>query len=157
MENPIAYKIASTENDYSQCKDIIIEYLQTLDIDISYMNLYDEFALMDKMYGSNQGVFILALANEIPIGCVGIRKQSDSIAELKRFYVKDIHRGKQVGVQLLSEALESARLLGYQKIRLDVIPTLQKAKDLYLSFGFYEIEPYFKNPVEGTTYMEKII
>jgi len=116
LENNISYKIVASENDYAKCKDIIIEYLDTLGIDLSYMNLDNEFALIDKMYGNNEGVMILAIDNGEAIGCVGIRKQLDSIAELKRLYVKDSYRGKQIGVQLLSKALESAKLLGYQKL-----------------------------------------
>lgn len=155
MEKRIKYKIAESEQDFEKCKDIIVEYLDTLGIDLSYMNLENEFAEMKQMYGGSQGTFLYALDKEEVIGCVGLRRNETEIAELKRLYVKDSHRGYKVGVTLLEKALSSASDLGYKKIRLDVIPTLQKAKELYISFGFYEIEPYFKNPVEGTAYMEK--
>ena len=88
-------------------------------------------------------VLILALNGIEAIGCVGVRKIEPGIAELKRLYVRDSHRGLKVGVTLLEKAVESARNLGYSRIRLDVIPTLQKAKQLYQSFGFYEIPHYF--------------
>jgi putative acetyltransferase len=155
MEKQILYHLAESEEDFQKCKDIIVEYLYTLGVDLAYMNLPDEFAKMKQMYGSNEGALFLALDNNEVIGCVGVRRIEKEIAELKRLYVKDSYRGYKVGVTLLQNAVESARSLGYKKIRLDVIPSLQKAKELYISFGFYEISPYFSNPVEGTTYMEK--
>jgi hypothetical protein len=71
--------------------------------------------------------------------------------------VRDGYRGYGVGVTLLEKALKEATRLGYTKIRLDVIPTLGKAKSLYISFGFYEIPAYFNNPVNGTIYMERLL
>lgn len=155
MKKEIKYHIAESDQDFEKCKDIIIEYLDTLGIDLSYMNLQHEFAEMKQMYGGNNGTFFYALDEKQIIGCVGIRRVENEIAELKRLYVRDNYRGYKVGVTLLENALKSAKNLGYKKIRLDVIPTLQIAKELYISFGFYEIEPYFNNPVKGTTYMEK--
>lgn len=155
MKKQIKYYKAESEKDFEKCKDIIVEYLDTLGIDLGYMNLQNEFAEMKLMYGAGQGIFFYALDNKEVIGCVGVRRIEAETAELKRLYVKDSYRGYRVGVTLLQNALESACSLGYKKIRLDVIPTLQKAKELYISFDFYEIPPYFNNPVKGTTYMEK--
>lgn len=157
MKKHVRYYLAETNEDFQKCKAIIIEYLEILGIDLGYMDLPVEFATMEKKYGDKEGVLILALDGNEAIGCVGVRKIEPGIAELKRLYVRDSHRGLQVGVTLLEKALENARTLGYKKIRLDVIPTLLKAKKLYQSFGFYEIPPYFNNPVEGTTYMEKLL
>lgn len=157
MEKHITYHLAESQEDFQKCKEIIVEYLETLGIDLAYMNLPDEFATMNKNYAANEGVLILALNKNEAIGCVGVRKIEPGIAELKRLYVRNSHQGYKVGVTLLQKALESARNLGYNKIRLDVIPTLLKAKELYRSFGFYEIPAYFNNPVEGTIYMEKIL
>ena len=157
MEKQIIYHVSESGQDFKKCKDIMVEYLDTLGVNLSYMNLPDEFAKIKEMYGGNEGVFLLALDHNEAIGCVGVRRIEKDIAELKRLYVRESHRGYRVGITLLQKALEYARNLGYKKIRLDVIPTLQKAKDLYISFGFYEISPYFGNPVEGTTYMEKIL
>lgn len=31
---------------------------------------------------------------------------------------------------------------------------MKKAQDLYVSFGFHDIEPYVYNPIKGTRFME---
>jgi ribosomal protein S18 acetylase RimI-like enzyme len=50
--------------------------------------------------------------------------------------------------------MDEASRLRYQYIRLDTLPTMKKAQDLYRFFGFYEIEPYVYNPIKGTIFME---
>lgn len=44
--------------------------------------------------------------------------------------------------------------MNYQHIRLDTLPTMKIAQALYTSLGFYDIEPYVYNPIEGTRFME---
>lgn len=157
MKKDIIYKVAKSHDDFQRSKEIILEYVKTLDIDLAYMDLPTEFSTMELKYSSPQGVFILAFDGDIVAGCVGIRKIDQQIAELKRLYVRKAYRGLNIGSDLLQKALDVAQQLSYQKIRLEVIPSLQKAKKLYYSFGFNEIPPYFNNQVEGTTYMEKSI
>jgi len=155
LENQFKYHLANTPKDFERGHAIIVEYLATLGIDLTYMNLPQEFSTLAEKYAAPEGAFILALDGETVIGCAGVRKIDNEAAELKRVYVKDDYRGYKIGISLIKKGLENARELGYNKIRLDVIPTLVKAKKLYQSLGFYEIAPYFENPVPGTVYMEK--
>jgi hypothetical protein len=74
MDNPFEYRVAESLQDYEDCKTIVLEYLDTLGIDLGYMNLSDEFATMKQMYGRTEGLFILAFNEGKPVGCVGVRK-----------------------------------------------------------------------------------
>ena len=53
-----------------------------------------------------------------------------------------------------AEIICEAERIGYEKMRLDTISSMKAAINLYQAFGFYEIEPYYDNPVKGAIYFE---
>jgi ribosomal protein S18 acetylase RimI-like enzyme len=50
--------------------------------------------------------------------------------------------------------IDEARKIGYHKMRLDTLPSMREAIELYESLGFKPIEPYYPNPVPGAVFME---
>jgi len=60
------------------------------------------------------------------------------IAELKRLYVRPQGRGMGVGWALTEQAIDRARKVGYNTIRLDTLATCPMPK-LYRKLGFKEI------------------
>jgi ribosomal protein S18 acetylase RimI-like enzyme len=56
--------------------------------------------------------------------------------------------------RLVSAILEEARGIGYRYIRLDTLPQMGAAHELYRSLGFREIDAYRYNPVPGTRFLE---
>ena len=98
------------------------------------------------------GCLLLAGYAEQPIGCVGLRKLSDDVCEMKRLYVRPQFRGRGVGKDLAKAVIEQAKKIGYTCMRIDTFDNVAKA--LYASLGFREIEPYRYNPIEGVVFME---
>lgn len=63
-------------------------------------------------------------------------------------------RGFGLGKQLAERNIAEACSIGYDAMRLDTLPSMERAIALYRELGFVEIAPYRHNPVPGTRFME---
>jgi ribosomal protein S18 acetylase RimI-like enzyme len=88
------------------------------------------------------------------IGSVALKPFDYDICEMKRLYVRPEGRGQQLGRRLAQAVVHAARDAGYRKMRLDTLPTMQAAQQLYASLGFRPISAYVFNPIEGTRFLE---
>jgi ribosomal protein S18 acetylase RimI-like enzyme len=99
---------------------------------------------------------LLAVADETTAGCIALRKIDDETCEMKRLYVRDDFRGSGLGRKLIERAIEEAKQIGYKRMRLDTLPNqMPQAVNLYESYGFQKIEPYYETPHTETLFMEK--
>jgi GNAT superfamily N-acetyltransferase len=95
------------------------------------------------------GVFLTALRDGEIIGCGGICRLDEGVAEIRRMYVAPPARGLGVGRRLL-EALEAQALsLGYGSLRLETGRLQREAIGLYESAGYRAAPcwgPYVSDP-----------
>lgn len=146
---------AKSDKEYKIAIKLFKEYASQIGVDLSFQHFDKEILEIEKQYSKPNGQIIIAYDNaENPIGCFGIRKFADSICELKRMYLKKEVRGKGIGKKLLVKAIRSGKELNYKTMRLDTLPTMKSAIKLYKKIGFYEIDAYRFNPIEGTKYFE---
>jgi len=143
-----------TKGDLFEVRNLFEEYADSLGIDLDFQGFNEELAELPGEYGSPDGCLLLALWKGQVAGCVALRKFSPGICEMKRLYTKPQFRGLGIGRALSEEVIGWARRLGYERMRLDTLPSMEEAKGLYSSLGFREIEPYRFNPVEGASFME---
>ena len=149
-------KIANTEQEFEQGRMLFEEYAGSLDFDLGYQDFKTELSTIHRQYREPEGALLLCfIDNEHTIGCAGVRKFAEGIAELKRLYVNPEYRKLKMGKRLLESAIDVAKQLNYRFIRLDTVPGQTRAQELYRQLGFYEIEPYRQSPIAGTTYFEK--
>ena len=71
---------------------------------------------------------------------------------MKRLYVTPAGRGSGAGKRLVNAIIDTACSLGYKEIRLDTLPSMNKAISLYQDAGFTRIESYYKTPIDGTIF-----
>ncbi|MCC0644640.1 MULTISPECIES: GNAT family N-acetyltransferase [unclassified Clostridioides] len=135
-------------------KILFTEYSNSLNIDLCFQDFNNELKTLPGKYEKPSGSLILAFVDENLAGCVALKKLEDKVCELKRLYVRDKFRGLKIGKILLEEIVEEAKKIGYTYMRLDTLPSMKSAQGLYEKIGFYDIDPYTYNPIEGARYME---
>ena len=155
MNNTISYCPALTEDDFDNAKQLFQEYALSIGINLEFQQFEKELQIIKEMYGPPSGGIILVKSDENFMGCIGIRKISDTVGEIKRMYIKPAYQKRGLGRELLYKALELAKSCGYNTIRLDTLQDMVPAIRLYKEAGFYEIPAYYFNPMATAVYFEK--
>lgn len=143
-----------TDAEWGHARRLVEEYATSLGVDLSFQDIAHELDHLQDEYAAPSGAFVLAGEGDAFVGCVGVRRFADGIAEMKRMYTVPAARGRGVGRLLAERAIREARALRYARLRLDTLPTMKSAQSLYLSLGFRAIEAYRFNPIAGTSYLE---
>lgn len=146
---------ASSHEHYQAAAILFKEYAASLHINLSFQHFDEELQQLQNMYSLPHGGIILCRDKNIFIGCVGIRKNTEEIAELKRMYVLPTYQGKSIGNEMLNQALLFAKKCRYKSVRLDTLNTMLPAMNLYRKNGFKEINAYYHNPIDTVVYFEK--
>jgi carbonic anhydrase len=123
-------------------------------MDLCFQGFSRELETLSQVYGPPRGVLLLAEMEGRPAGCAAVRPLDNVICELKRVYVRPDFRGTGMGRRLTETALQAAREMGYQRIRLDTPPQMAAAQQLYEDLGFHDIPAYYGEPMAGQRFME---
>jgi putative acetyltransferase len=146
---------AESPAQIEQARTLFKEYEAWLGIDLCFQSFEKELAELPGAYAPPTGCLFLAVQDNRVGGCVALRKIGDGICEIKRLYLRPEFRGRGIGRQLADAIIREAKLLGYERMRLDTLPPkMNGAIALYRSLGYKEIEPYYQNPVPGALFME---
>lgn len=93
-----------------------------------------------------QGLFLVVVRDEAPVGCGGIRSLGHARFEVKHLWLQPQTQGLGLGRALLAELERRAIGLGATELVLDTNSSLAAAGGLYRSSGFLGVEAYNDNP-----------
>lgn len=153
----ITIDTVSTGTQLSMIKELFLEYAKSLPFDLEFQNFDRELGLLPGDYAPPYGDLLLATIDGEVAGCVALRNFDDEACEMKRLYIRPAFRGRGAGKELVGEIVRRASLLGYKRMLLDTVDSMNEAIALYLSYGFCEIPPYRHNPIQGARFFELLI
>jgi ribosomal protein S18 acetylase RimI-like enzyme len=88
------------------------------------------------------GLLLMAWLYDEPVGCGALNFQPDNVAAIKRIWVSPSARGIGLGRRILAGLENHARASGVRLIRLETKDELYEAIQMYVSFGYREVEPF---------------
>lgn len=100
------------------------------------------FRLDEDEVSGGRGAFLIARADDEPLGCGAIRRLDATTAEVKRMYVAPHARGRGVGRALLLALETEAGALGATRIVLETGVRQHEAIALYERAGFVRIPAF---------------
>lgn len=96
----------------------------------------DELGRIEEYYFSRDDQGFWVADDGRLVGMVGVERQSEECAELRRMAVEKSHRRKGIGRQLLATAEKFCRDAGYRKMVLSTSELQVAAMRLYESSGY---------------------
>ena len=152
---PVTIVEASMPAEIAHMRELFAEYQRWLGEDLSFQDFSSELDSLAELYATPGGRLLLARAPDgAAAGGVGMNGLESGICEMKRLYVRPPWRGLGLGRLLAEAVVQAGRDAGYAVMRLDTLTRLHEAVALYRSMGFYEIPPYYENPMDGVFYLE---
>lgn len=145
---------ARSKEDYEKARQLFRQYADTLEFDLEFQGFSRELETLPGDYADPNGCILLAEESGRIVGCVALRPLEANICEMKRLFVVPDYRGRGAGRLLACAVIDRAREIGYKKMRLDTVATMQEARRLYYSLQFRDIKAYRYNPIDGSSYME---
>lgn len=97
---------------------------------------------IQSSYINNGGNFWVALNdNDEVVGSIGLQKETNEVAVLKKFFVYKEYRGKEfgIGTDLYKALIDFAKKQGLSKIILDTPSKATRSHSFYKKVGFNEI------------------
>lgn len=149
---------AEIESQIEEARKLFREYEAWLGLDLCFQGFEEELKSLPGKYAPPDGRLYLAYVDGDLAGGIALRKIDEGVCEMKRLFLRENARGKGLGNDLIVKLIDDARVMGYERMRLDTYPAkMGKAVSIYESHGFSEIPPYYDNPDSGVLFLEKIL
>jgi hypothetical protein len=77
---------AKTAGHFENTRELFEDYARYLDFDLDFQDFASELTNLPGDYAAPHGCILLAKCAERIVGCVALRKWSETVCEMKRLY-----------------------------------------------------------------------
>ena len=145
--NQLEISIAGSEAEFAAVRGLVTAFAAWAHASIpgsqdapAFEGLAQELAQLPGPYAPPAGRVLLATQGAQPAGCIFLKPCDATSAEIKRFFVLDAFRGRQIGRRLLARLLDEARGAGYRTLVLDTHRSMKRAREMYRDAGFFNVD-----------------
>jgi putative acetyltransferase len=92
-------------------------------------------------YVATGGTFRIVEVDDKIVGSYGLYPVSKSVCELRKMYLLSWYQGQGIGRQMMQDMLSRAKTAGFTEVLLETNSVLERARKLYLRYGFAPYEP----------------
>ena len=101
---------AETDDQVAEATTLFREYETWLGMSLCFQDFEHEVATLPGKYAMPEGRLLLAYSDNRLAGCIALRPfDDDGVCEMKRLFVRDAFRGRQIGVSLIERLIADAR------------------------------------------------
>ena len=97
---------------------------------------FEDLDNLRDAYSQLGEAFFIAEDGKKIIGTVGVKREDDRIALIRRIFVSPAYRNKRIGLQLLNRAIEFCQEVGYQELIFQTTSRMADAIKLMRKRGF---------------------
>lgn len=97
---------------------------------------FDDLDAISESYGQLGEAFFVAEEGKKIVGTIGVKREDDRKALLRRMFVSPEHRKRKIGLELLNRAIEFCEEVGYRELVLKTTSRMADAIELVQKRGF---------------------
>lgn len=96
----------------------------------------EDLEALNDSYGELGEAFFVAEEGSRVVGTVGVKREDDRVALIRRIFVAPKYRRKKIGLRLLNRAIEFCEGVGYRELIFKTTSTMADAIELVKGRGF---------------------
>ncbi|MFZ5801703.1 MAG: GNAT family N-acetyltransferase [Candidatus Omnitrophota bacterium] len=98
----------------------------------------EDLQRLPASYGALGEAFFVAVDGKRIIGTVGIKKEDDRVALMRRLFVDREYRKRKIGMQLMDRAIHFCQEVGYSELIFKTTSAMHRAIEICQKRGFVQ-------------------
>ncbi|HXV27345.1 MAG TPA: GNAT family N-acetyltransferase [bacterium] len=124
--------------DEAQVKTLVTAIMNSEFHDSKAAYPTEDLENISHTYGGLGEAFFVACDGDNIVGTVGIKKEDDRVALLRRLFVAQPYRHQQIGLKLIDRALQFCAEVGYDELIFKTTSTMKRAIEICKKRGFVQ-------------------